>query len=260
MIMMVEEYVSDLLTNIFGMNVCKIPEREEDGVKTPDFECGYDNGEKYIIEVKEKNHNPELHAEQEEAFSNNEIFEVISTLDPKAVLEGKIRDGARQISHYVLDGEQFKIVWLCFTGIDAYSSFYIMEDALYGIKDLVVLDDIENLYTKKCYYCDYNYFFKFKDSIDAVVLSRNSEAKICLNNFSEKYDEIRQSKFISKFEKGVIDPIVDVEENRAFIVDASIPRNNQADVFSYLKKKYDLKRISSMVEQTYQGGFQIPME
>lgn len=258
--MRVEKYVGELLVNFFEMNVSKIPEREEDGVKTPDFECNYDNGEKYIIEVKEKNHNPELHAEQEEAFSNNEIFEVISPVEPRAVLEDKIRDGGKQISHYATDKKLFRIVWVYFTGIDSYAAFTNMEKAIYGKKLISVLDDPNNVYVKDCYYFDYSYFYNFKDTVDAVVLSRNSEAKICLNNFSEKYDEIRQSKFISKFEKGVIDPIVDVEENRTFIVDAPIPRKDKEKVFSYLREYYGLKKLGCMYEETYQNSFQIPMK
>jgi hypothetical protein len=108
-----ELMVKRVLEEDFKLHVEKIPESV---TKTPDF-LVQDGANEYLIEVKEKQANPEMGVAREIAFSKGEIFEVSESMATKSVLQNVVRNGRRQIKAHVTDESTFRIVWTYCTGL-----------------------------------------------------------------------------------------------------------------------------------------------
>lgn len=237
-----ETYVKELLENHFGLKVEKIPAGE---TKTPDFLVQAEN-EEYLIEVKEKEAHPELEKAKEKAFQQEELFQVSESLKTKSVLQNVVRDGKRQIQAFVTNEATFRVLWIHCTGVGYDATVEQIITGLYGSETIVDFSS-EDAFSGICYYFGHSQFFKFKDSLDAVLVSNvKSEVILCLNNLSPRYEQIKNSQLVLKMEKGVRDPVEEAKSGKAFLVDSEVDRGKPEEVLEFLKMKYKSEKLQVM--------------
>jgi hypothetical protein len=237
-----ETLVKRTLEEHFNLQVEKIPESDK---RTPDFFV-FDGINEYLIEVKEKEANPELGEAREEAFSRGEIFEISEVLATKSVLQNVVRDGRRQIKAHVTDDSTFRVVWDHCTGLAYDATLEQIITGLYGSETVVDFSSDE-AFAGTCYYFGFSQFFKYRDSIDAVMVTgRKGEATICVNNHSPRYESFKASVLVQSMPVGVRDPIFEEKEGCAFIVEGEVDRNKPNEVLSYLKENYKTDKLNVM--------------
>ncbi len=237
-----ETLVKRTLEENYNLQVEKIPESDK---RTPDF-LVRDGINEYLVEVKEKEANPALAEEREEAFSKGEIFEVSESLSTKSVLQNVVRDGRRQIKAHVTDESTLRIVWVHCTGLAYDATLEQIIAGLYGSETVVDFSSDE-AFAGTCYYFGFSQFFKYRDSIDAVMVTgRKGEATLCINNHSPRYDQLKESVLVQSMPVGVRDPIHEEKEGCAFLVDGEVDRSKPNEVLSYLQKKYRTEKLNVM--------------
>lgn len=252
--MTVEEMVQKVLEENFGMDVEKIPECQS---KTPDYYAR--NGEeKYLIEVKEKQSNPEVLAGREAALSNGKIFQIAESIQPKSVLENIVRSGKRQISSFAGDDECFRIVWIHCSGLSYDAVREQIVAGLYG-SETVADWGKEDGFAGTCYYFNESQFFKYRNEIDAVIIScKNSEVQCCLNDHSPRYSQLKESSLAKTFGEGLVDPVESERLGNAFVVDGAVDRRNSDEVLSFLQGKYETDRLKVMPMEHFEAHTSLP--
>jgi hypothetical protein len=69
-----------------------------------------------------------------------------------------------------------------------------------------------NAVASTCYYFNFSQFFKYRESIDGVMVSgRKGETTVCINNYSPRYEQFKQSALVKSMPVGVRDPIYEEE-------------------------------------------------
>ncbi|GAW97290.1 MULTISPECIES: hypothetical protein [Colwellia] len=249
-----EVLVKRVLEEHFGFQVEKIPESDR---KTPDF-LVHDNENEYLIEVKEKKANPSLDLAREAAFAKGELFEVSESLATKSVLQNIVRDGRKQIKEHVTDDSTFRVVWVHCTGLAYDATLEQIITGLYGSKTVVDFSSDKG-FSGICYYFGDSQFFKYSDSIDAVMVTGcEGETTLCLNNFSPRYEQLKKSSLVKLIPDGVRDPIHEEKEGSAFLVDGEVNRKNPNDVLGYLKDKYKTGKLNVMNMRHMQLHMAVP--
>jgi hypothetical protein len=241
--MTTEEKIKKTLEKDFGLTVEKIPECES---KTPDYHA-YNNKEHYIIEIKEKEDNQDIKKDLEKTLLSGNLYSFVHPIEPKSVIKKIIRDAKQQIDEYLENETTFRVIWLHCTSIDYSGIRELVLSGIYGSETLIYSNGEQSFYGL-CYYFNESLFFKYKNKIDAVVIScRNGESQLCLNNYSPRYEDFKNSTLAKTFiEEAVIDPLLEEASGDAFIMDSSINRKNIEDVLACLKQKYNLDNINIM--------------
>jgi hypothetical protein len=176
------------------------------------------------------------------------------------VLQNVVRDGRRQIKSHVTDESTLRIVWVHCTGLAYDATLEQIIAGLYGSETVVDFSS-DDAFAWTCYYFGFSQFFKYRDSIDAVMItSQKSEATLCVNNFSPRYEKLKESVLVKSMPVGVRDPIHEEREGCAFLVDGDVDRNNQNDVLDYLRKKYNTDKLNVMNMQHIEVHMAIPYD
>lgn len=241
--MSTEDLVKRILEENFNLQVEKIPESDK---QTPDF-LAYDCKNKYLIEVKGKEGNPKTSNAREKAFSQDEIFKISESLESKNILQDIIRKGRGQIKAHVEDMSIFRIVWVHCTGLTYDATMEQIHAGIYGSETVVECSKSDDAFSGTCYYFGFSQFFKYKETIDAVMITgQRGEAVLCLNNFSPRYSSLKKSSFVKSMTDGVIDPIYEKTSGTAIIMDGDLDRKKPAEVLKYLQKKYKIEKLNVM--------------
>lgn len=237
-----ENLVKLALEEHFKLQVEKIAESD---TKTPDF-LVLDGKNDYLVEVKEKQANPEIVQAKEVAFSSGEVFKISESLKTKSILQNVVNNGRRQIKAYVTDDSTFRIVWVHCTGLAYDATREQIISGLYGSEDIVD-HSLEEAIMLTCYYFGHSHFFKYCDSIDAVMVSdRKGESALCLNNYSPRYAQLKESALVKAMPVGVRDPIKEEAEGSVFVVDGEVNRGNPEEVLDFLRTKYKTEKLNVM--------------
>lgn len=252
--MTTEELVKEILEKEFEFDVEKIPECAE---KTPDF-LATSGKEKYFIEVKEKGSNPELIKAKKSALDDGQLFEVAESIQPKSVLENIVRSGKKQIEIHVDDSSSFRILWIHCIGIAYDATKDQIEAGLYGTETVCDFSDAEAT-SKLCYYFRESQFYKYREKIDAVIVStKNGEGELYLNNYSPRFEDIRVSALAAKFGSGTRDPISLVEAGNAYIIDAPLDRSNRDHVLAHLKAEIGSDKLQIINMKHFEAHVAVP--
>ena len=103
------------------------------------------------------------------------------------------------------------------------------EATLYG--STTVCDFTDN---GKCMDCFFSItvifidFYRFKDDLDAAIISTESDAKLLLNPFSPRYEEMKSCSLSVHLGKAVVDPVKKAKDNEAYIVEGDIDRDRKS--------------------------------
>jgi len=252
--MTTEDMVKRVLEENFCLSVEKIPECEQ---RTPDYHA-YAEGEDYLIEVKEKESNPDMQQGREEAFAAGELFEIAQSIEPQTVLSNIVRSGKQQITSFADNDATYRIIWIHCKGLGYEATREQIVAGIYGAETLVDWGG-EEAFSGLCYYFSESLFFRYRNDIDAVIIScRNGEVQMCLNDHSARYDALKSSSLATNLGDGLHDPQKNVEEGCAFMVDASIDRGNKGAVLEYLKNKYNTEQLMVMKMKHIEAHMAIP--
>ena len=235
-----ENLIKHVLEQNFSLQVEKISESDK---QTPDF-FAYDCKNTYLIEVKEKKGNLEKNNARKEAFSQDEMFTISEPLESKNILQNIIRKGQRQIKAHVTDELILRIVWIHYTGLTYDATMEQIHAGIYGSE---IVAEFGKSNVVSCYYFGFSQFFKYKDTLDAVMITgKKGEGVLCLNNFSPRYTSLQKSSFVKSMKVGVIDPNYEEGNGTAFIVDNDLDRSKPEEVLKYLQKKYKTEKLGVM--------------
>lgn len=226
--------------------------------RTPDFLM---SGKKdtCLIELKIKEDDP---AEIESIAEELESGEVVSRETPagrRNRLDNIIGDGVEQLVSYDSSRKQFHVLWIHCDGRDP--DFYRRRftATMYGIQELFTIDDDRPLIT--CYYFHNSSFFRYRDSLDGVILSSGPSIQLCVNSVSLRSNSFRASELFRAFErnKGLLDPILYEGDKDFMTVDSGIDRHDRDKVLDYLKEKYGLNHLQTMDLKKYEGIISIKL-
>ena len=214
--------------------------------KTPDLKIS-DGILSYAIEVKSKFDSDEYMHERSSKLLESNIFEEVVPIVPKNRIDGILGEGCKQLKSK--NNTDFSLLWLNIKTANSERDISITKQTILGIK---CVWDVSNDYVVDCYYYKNSSFFRFRDILDGVFIenTKTGEVEFWINNFSVRYEKIKQSKLLKEIPFN--DPLQIVERDRLYIVESDVDRNNEDDVIGYLMKRYtsnnikpfDMKNIS----------------
>ncbi len=226
----------------WGFSVKKIPESNLKGEKRPDYEVKV-GGFTYLIEVKSREDNKKKIAEKNTRLEQGEIYGQHKPFIRRNTVSGIIRDAYEQLENYG-SKDCCRIVWLCAVGDTKEAKFEQFKAALYGTTQMLDLDG--DGYHRPCYFYRNSDFFRYRNVLDAAIVSTLTQVELCLNPFSVKYVDLCASHFAKTFKDSVCDPIKDESKGYAYIVDSDVDRKDEAAVMKYLQKKYNASKLQKI--------------
>jgi len=231
-----EQYAIDVLESL-NCIVKKIDESNVEGEERPDFLVKILN-EQHIIELKTKDMSRETYGEIFNTISEDNICTRSIDLVRENKYSKVISKAKSQLDSYNLGTFTYKILWLHSIGIDSHNHMEQFKRALYGIKSLVDFDYEDG--ARDCYFFTQSDFYRYRNIIDAAFLTRDGYLQLCLNPFSENYNQIKVSGLFQALEnQNQLDPMQLEEENIIYYADSNMPRSNAEESIEYLKEKYD---------------------
>lgn len=231
-----EDFIQAVFKTL-GYTAQKIQESSKD--KSPDFIVSGD-GFTYLIELKTKLADPEKILRRDETLQKGGIASESESTGRRNRLSGVLRTASKQLSEYKGQPVRFRLVWMLAQGHHPDVQMLQFEATLYGKMDII---DMAQSGFLPCYYFTHSDFYTFRDSIDGAIISTGSEAKFCLNTYSENYQLLKDSPLFNKFRPGVLDPLELEKEGFAFIADCEIERSNENAMIGYLCAKYKKDRL-----------------
>jgi hypothetical protein len=239
--MNIEEAIGSQMKE-WGLSVRKIPESQGKGEKRPDFEITNEDFT-YLIEVKSRKDDKEEVVKKKEVLNQGEIYGDHKALIRKNTVSGIIRDACDQLKNYGRD-DWCRIVWLCAIDDAQKAKYEQFKAALYGKTQMFDLDG--DGFHRPCYFYRDSDFFRYRNTLDAAIVSTHTEVELCFNPFSVKNAEFQTSTFAKIFKDSVCDPIRDESKGYAYIVDSDIDRKNENAVMTYLRNKYNAPKLQKI--------------
>ena len=228
-----------------GYEIDKIPESNEE---SPDFLIA-DDTSIYLLELKTKFPSEKEIAERRQVLSSGEIYNIDEIITFQNRLSKIIGKAKNQLKNYKVGEDVLRLVWLLSTGHLDEPRLDQFEATLYGSAYLYSIERYGN-----CYFFYNSDFFKYREILDAAIVSTTSKGKLLLNPLSPRYEKIKNSSLIKHFKEGsVIDPIENEKQGQALLVDSDVNRANEQAVLQYLKEKYKTENIA-VITMHYLSG------
>ncbi len=202
-----------------------------------------------MLELKTKFPSEEELDERRQVLSSGEIHNIDEIITFQKGLSKIISKAKNQLKNYKKGEEILRLVWLVSTGHLAEPRLDQFETTLYGSTYLQTTERYGN-----CYFFYNSDFFKYRDVLDAAIVSTASKGKLLLNPLSPRYTRMKNSSLINHFIDGsIIDPMKLDKEEQAFLVDSDVNRAEEQAVLQYLKEKYKTDKIA-VVTMHYMSG------
>jgi hypothetical protein len=163
-------------------------------------------------------------------------------------VDGILKKARKQVNATPDAREAFRLVWFHADGIDhdarwkkAYSTFY---GRVYLFPKSGATNDVV-----ECFYFDWTASHAMP-SIDALVLSDDSYAQLCLNEFSTQRAAFRRTSLYRRFAdaSSVVDPVALASAGSIIACRFEGSRKNEADIIRALESqtgtKYDVIRFA----------------
>ena len=221
-----EHHVVSILESI-GISATKLPENSD---RTPDLRA-CDTTHRYIIEVKTRTDDATLARELRERGTAYRR----STLGPTKAVTGIFQHAISQIDAYASD--ELRVVWMCVESRRGaeYMLAEQVRQTLYG-STLIVGGTLGNK-AVECYFFHESIFYRYQQ-LDCVVIAFGHRLALCLNPYSARLESLRQCRLVHSFSRNVLDVARREQEQRCFVADCAIDRNDRAAVLAYVCNKY----------------------
>lgn len=224
----------------WGFSTEMIAVSTQTGVKTPDLAVE-DETSKYLIEVKERDEDPAISAERDQALKAGHLYAQHLPLVRTNTNSGVIRDAVKQLqAHGSMD--TFRLIWLIGIGEHQNAKFHQFKAALYGTTNMFDLDTAHVVHMP-CYFFRDSEFFRHRAVLNAAIISTQTEATLCLNPMSPRFEDFKATKLCRHFGTSVCDPMAEVDRGQAYIVDAAIDRSDENAVIAYMRDKHNSPRL-----------------
>lgn len=247
-----ETTIHDVLES-WGFDVEKIEENEEH--ESPDFVVS-DARSVYLIELKTRDDDERLTQARGQALKLGKVFSEHMPLIHRNRLSGIIRKAQSQLSATTDVEVDYRLIWLAAVGRKQEAKIEQFQATLYGSTNIFELGSSEQL--KTCYYFRNSDFFRYRDTLDAAILSWDNSARLCLNTYSPRYQQLKESILCQHFGRAVCDPIVEENSGVSYLVDSDVDRKNTQDVLGYLCTKYKCERIMNMDMGHHSATISVP--
>lgn len=246
-----DDLARSLLENL-GYDVFIIPPSNIEGKKEADFIISL-NSYSALVEAKLKKDDPKEYLKREDTLESGSVYCSNHTLGRNETISGIIGNAARQLRSSTDKEHNFRVLFFIANCINAKVVSEQFIDTIYGRTEIIELENHNT--TKKCYFYRNSDFYR-RNIIDAAIVGykfgQDVHLKICLNTYSENYEFIKNSGFISPFGASVVDPLTEESLGLAYIPDKDIERkeNEFSKVFPFydpvlihLSQKYHTGRL-----------------
>jgi hypothetical protein len=202
-----------------------------------------------LIEEKTKLENPEQANERKNTLDAGEVHGTIAPLAPNNRISGIVKKAAGQLDSTGADiSHDARIVWFTATGFDAETKSHQAFSTVYGATKVFDLDNSESL--RDCFFFHNSAFYRFRDQLDGAVIAstdgKTLKMQLCLNPFSERWQQLRDSPIAKKFSTAVVDPLAKEAAGEVMIADTDIDRKDKEAVLGHLRTKYKIERLLEM--------------
>lgn len=235
-----------------GFTAEKIPERRE---RSPDIRVSRGD-ERYLIELKSKEDDPEKVRRRVASLRAGEIVDVSEKLTRWNTIDGIIDHASEQLaSREPEDVGAFGLILFLCDGREPELQAERIFATAYGSTRIASLGDEP---TRRGFYVRDSAFFRNRSELDGLILANGQGAHLLLNNYSPRYKDLSEAALVDSFRQvnSVTDPLAEEADGRAYIADCSISRQDEAAVVRFLQKKYgkrkliaiDIGRLGAMVQ------------
>lgn len=184
-----------------GCEVVRLVERPAEKMQTADLRVTLCDAN-YVVECKAKG-DDELREEKLQEQLNKEGYASDSESWYRTnPIAKRLRKAASQIDCSVEDQETFRLVWMHLVGANKDLRWRQAFAAFYGVVHICSRDSSS---TRRCFYFDHA-ASKRHSGIDALLLVKDQEITVCLNEFSPRYESIRHSPLLERLNGGVFCP------------------------------------------------------
>ena len=152
-----------------------------------------------------------------------------------------IEEAAKQLAAFDDEPVDFRILWLQARGRHAHVQFEQFKATLYGRMNIIDLDRDNTM--RPCFFFSFSDFFRFRDVIDAAVISSNEQSQLCFNPLSPRYESFKISRLSQLLGDAVCDPPVGEAAGEAYIADFDGTRKDKDVVLELLQQKYGRPKL-----------------
>jgi hypothetical protein len=205
-------------------------------------------GCRVLIEEKMKFDDASTSTGREAVLATGEVHGSTVGLGRNNRVSAIVRKAANQLeSTGSRRSHDLRILWFTGAGDNGQAQQEQLISTLYGTTNIVELNHPQ---LRTCYFFGLSDFFRFHTELDGAVAAYlngpDVEMKLCLNPYSENWQQLRDSPFAALFKDAIIDPVAEEAAGESFIVDSDMDRTDQAAVLNYIEKKYGLNKIMQM--------------
>ena len=214
-----------------------IEEITESRTKTPDLRINGGLPDETLLEIKSKEDDPEFMARLDSDLESGKLVHYNKSTTYWNRFDGLITDAIEQLKQIDPTRERLRTLWIHCSGLDADQLQTRLHATLYGTRNLSC-QGRPNIVT--CFYFEHSSFFKHRLDLDGVVISREGDASLNLNDHSPHFTRIQGSGFCKAFQDAIYYPARYSQDEDFMFNDSSEQRGDEHKTLDYLRKKYGI--------------------
>ncbi len=239
---MKSDEVAQVVLEGLGLSVRKLPEVSALG-KRADFIAKLDQLT-LLVEAKLREDDPEELERMEKELAETGTYASNHQLGKHNALTSNIRHGVKQLDAEREEPHDYKVLLYLADCLNAGVVCEQIADTLYGTTSVLYsTPGNTGLRDIPCYFYRENEFYPAK-SLDAAIVGFKSGdswvLSLCLNPFSDCFNEIRASALVRMFGGRTIDPVAEEAQGKALIPAPDAPRPS--------RERKDYERMFSMAD------------
>ena len=164
--------------------VARIPEspdgRRADYRATKGKDC-------FLVEVTDKKET-EFFFELRQKSAKEGVATASRPVKRENTIDRIVRDKAQQLAETPSDSDCLRILWISTLHGDGDFVANTIRRTLYGLQDLLIIEDGKQPESRPCFYYEHNAFIRVPE-LDAVVISTGEGGCLCINEFSPNADK-----------------------------------------------------------------------
>lgn len=206
-------------------------------------------GEEYVIEAKLRE--PEARWFDLYAAASARGGATMSrSVEPWNALSKTIRKAHRQLMATPRSPDALCVLWVVAPHPDGEFVTACFEKRLLGLVNLLLVKGQRlSLSTKPCFYHSGNDFERCR-GLDGAVVGTERGARLLINHFSPRRDQLRRSRLHALFGKAVVDAEQSVLRGEALMLDSDfVGQRDGAAQWEYLMRKYGVATAVMMDSQ-----------
>lgn len=228
---------------------------EEGCDKRPDFFVR-DEHDGYFVELKTKNESPERSRIRQENLLNGHFSIDSLGLRATAAYRSILKKSSKQLTALAhCEPEPLRIPWLLCLGQQACADVDRFTNSLIGTA--YVADFAEDGEARPCHFFYESIFFKYRDSIDAAIISSKFRISMWINPYSARYLRAKSCGLAGILATGLNDPYSLENAGEAWVADMIVDRKNESAILDAVVKKYGLSQQTRVIEMEEVSAFML---